>query len=103
MLKKMDDQGLKLLLLIELKFLIMMTRLQNITVAYQLLEVIVAGNSNVLQPGHHYQKFYSKRPWLPILISHLFQHGLFRFLAATHFALGVFWLGFHFFFISSSF
>ena len=35
-------------LLMEFKFLIMMTRPQNIT---------VAGNSNVLRPGHHYQKF----------------------------------------------
>ena len=35
----------------EFKFLIMMTRLQNITVT------TLAGNSNVLRPGHHYQKF----------------------------------------------
>ena len=48
---KMGSQDL--LLLMELKFLIMMTRPQNITVAYQLLEVIVAGNSNVLQSGHY--------------------------------------------------
>ena len=39
------------LLLMEFKFLIMMTRPQNITVAYH------SGNGNVLQPGHHYQKF----------------------------------------------
>ena len=30
----------------------MMTRPQNITVA-----TLLAGNSNVLRPGHHYQKF----------------------------------------------
>ena len=47
----MDGQGL--LLLMEFKFLIMMTRPQNITVACHLL----VGNSNVLRPGHHYQKF----------------------------------------------
>ena len=40
-------------MLMELKVLIMMTRLKNITIASQLLEVIVAGNSNVLRPGHH--------------------------------------------------
>ena len=59
----------------EFKFLIMMTRLQNITVA-----TLLAGNSNVLRPGHHYQNLNSinsRRPWLPILISHLFQHSLF--------------------------
>ena len=42
----MGGQGL--LLLMEFKFLIMMTRPQNIT---------VVGNSEVLRPGHHYQKF----------------------------------------------
>ena len=46
----MGGQGL--LLLMELKVLIMMTRPQNITVA-----TLLAGNSNVLRPGHHYQKF----------------------------------------------
>ena len=51
----MGGQGL--LLLMEFKFLIMMTRPQNITVACHYCEVIVAGNSNVLRPGHHYQKF----------------------------------------------
>ena len=51
----MGGQGL--LFLMELKVLIMMTRPQNITVVCQLLKVIVAGNSNVLQPGNHYQKF----------------------------------------------
>ena len=45
----MGGQGL--LLLMEFKFLIMMTRLQNITVACH------SGNGNVLRPGHHYQKF----------------------------------------------
>ena len=49
--------GQGLLLLMELKSLIMITRPQSITVVHQLLKVIVAGNSSVLQPGHHYQKF----------------------------------------------
>ena len=44
--------GQDLLLLMEFKFLIMMTRPQNITVA-----TLLAGNINVLLPGHHYQKF----------------------------------------------
>ena len=47
---KIGGQGL--LLLMEFKFLIMMTRPQNITVA-----TLLTGNSNVLRPGHHYQKF----------------------------------------------
>ena len=46
----MGGQGL--LLLMEFKFLIMMTRPQNITVV-----TLLAGNGNVLRPGHHYQKF----------------------------------------------
>ena len=46
---KMGSQGL--LLLMEFKFLIMMTRPQNITIA------TLAGNGNALRPGHHYQKF----------------------------------------------
>ena len=51
----MGGQGL--LLLMELKFLIMMTRLQNFTVSCLLLKVIVVGNSNVLRPGHHHQHY----------------------------------------------
>ena len=35
--------------------------LQNITVACQ-LEVIVTGDSNVLQPGHHYKDFTTHIP-----------------------------------------
>ena len=46
----MGGQGL--LLLMEFKFLIMMIRPQNITAA-----TLLAGNSNVLWPCHHYQKF----------------------------------------------
>ena len=46
----MGSQGL--LVLMEFKFLIMMTRPQNITVA-----TLQAGNGNVLWSGHHYQKF----------------------------------------------
>ena len=76
-----------------IKFLIMMTRPQNITVACQLLKV----SGNVLQPGHHYQNFNSinsRRPWLPILISHLFQHGFLRLLATTFLHQGYFGLDF---------
>ena len=51
----MGGQGLKMLM--ELKFLIIMARPHNITVACLLLKVIVADNSNVLEPGYHYQKF----------------------------------------------
>ena len=46
----MGGQGL--LLLMVFKFLIMMTRPQNFTVA-----TLLAGSSNALRPGHHYQKF----------------------------------------------
>ena len=56
----------------------------------------LAGNSNVLWPGHHYTwqatvmfcglviiiknfiSINSRRPWLSKLISHLFQHGFFN-------------------------
>ena len=48
----MGGQGL--LLLMGFKFLIIMTRPQNINVA-----TLLAGNINVLQPGHYYQKFKS--------------------------------------------
>ena len=51
---KMDGQGL--LLLMELKFLIMMTRPQNITVH----TTITSGNSNFLQPGHNWDIIYSR-------------------------------------------
>ena len=50
-------------------------------------DIMLTTDSNVLQPGHHYHKNFnfikSRRPWPPILISHLFQHGLFKFLVAT--------------------
>ena len=61
---KMGGQGL--LLPMELKVLIMMTRLQNITVVCLLMFcglVIIIKNFNSIG---------SRRPWLPILISHLF-------------------------------
>ena len=64
----MGGQGL--LLLMELK---LMTRPLNITVACHLFCSLVIVIKN----------FNSRRPWPPILISHLFQHGLFRLLAAT--------------------
>ena len=55
---------------------------------------LVAGNSNVLWPGYHYQNLIlstaGDRPWLPILISHLFQHGFFWFLPTTFFIPGCF-------------
>ena len=66
---KMGGQGL--LLLMELKVLIMMTRLQNITrqstVMFCVLVIIIKTFNSI----------NSRRPWPPILISHLFQHGLF--------------------------
>ena len=45
----MGSQGL--LLLMELKYFIKMTRPQSITIACQ------SCNGNALQPGHHYKKF----------------------------------------------
>ena len=75
----MGSQGI--LLLIELKFSTMMTRLQNITVASQLLKVIVTDNSNVLRLIYQcFKSIISRMLWLPILISHVFQHGLFKLL-----------------------
>ena len=95
----MGGQGL--LLLMEFKFLIMMTRPQNITVA-----TLLAGNGNVLQPGHHYQKFKFHQQQEALATHFDFTSfsakPFFRFLAATFFTPGVFWLGFHFFFTSSS-
>ena len=81
----MDGQGL--LLLIEFNFLIMMTRPQNIT---------AVGNSNVLRPGHHYQKFKFHQQQETLAAHFDFTsfsaQPFFRFLAATFFTLGVFWL-----------
>ena len=66
---KMGGQGL--LLLMELKVLIMMTRLQNITVACL---VMFCGLVIIIKT---FNSINSRRPWPPILISHLFKHGLF--------------------------
>ena len=77
-----------------------MIRPQNSYCVCQLFKAIVVGNSNVLQHGNHYQKFNSitsRRPWPPILISHLFHHDLFQILVCNFFTPVVFWLRFHFF------
>ena len=91
----MGGQGL--LLLMEFKFLIMMTRPQNITVA-----TLLAGNGNVLRPGHHYQnfKFHQQQEALAAHFdfTSFSAQPFFKFLAATFFTPGVFWLRFHFFF-----
>ena len=92
----MGGQGL--LLLMEFKFLIMMTRLQNITVAYSKPAtvmfcglVIIIKNLNSINSRmqatvmfcglviiiKNFNSINSRRPWPPILISHLFQHSLF--------------------------
>ena len=91
----MGGQGL--LLLMELKVLIMITRPQNITVV-----TLLAGNSNVLWPGNHYQnfKFHQQQEALAAHFDFTFfsAQSFFRFLATIFFTPGVFWLGFHFFF-----
>ena len=91
----MGGQGL--LLLMEFKFLIMMTRPQNFTVA-----TLLAGNGNVLRPGHHYQKFKFHQQQEALAAHFDFTsfsaQPFFKFLAATFFTPGVFWLRFHFFF-----
>ena len=87
----MGGQGL--LLLMEFKFLIMMTRPQNITVA-----TLLADNSNVLRPSHHYQKFKFHQQQEALAAHFDFisfsARPFFRFLATTFFAPGVFWLGY---------
>ena len=65
----MGGQGL--LLLMELKVLIMMTRPQNIT---RQVTVMFCGLVIIIKA---FNSINSRRPWPPILISHLFQHGLF--------------------------
>ena len=84
----MGGQGL--LLLMEFKFLIMMTRPQNNTVACQ------SGNGNVLRPGHHYQKFKFHQQQEALAAHFDFTsfsaQPFFKFLAATFFTPGVFWL-----------
>ena len=65
----MGGQGL--LLLMELKVLIMMTRPQNIT---RQAAVMFCGLVIIIKT---FNSINSRRPWPPILISHLFQHGLF--------------------------
>ena len=77
----MGGQGL--LLLMEFKFLIMMTRPQNITIA------TLTGNGNVLWPGHHYQKFKFHQQQEALAAHFDFTSFLaqpfFKFLAATFF------------------
>ena len=86
--------GQSLLLLMEFKFLIMMNRPQNITVA-----TLLAGKSNVLRPGHHYQKlkFHQQQEALAAHFdfTSFSAQPFFRFLAATFFTPGVFWLGYY--------
>ena len=66
---KMGGQGL--LLLMELKVLIMMIRPQNIT---RQATVMFCGLVIIIKT---FNSINSRRPWPPILISHLFKHGLF--------------------------
>ena len=78
----MDSQSL--LLLMELKVLIMMTRPHNITVVPANFKVIVAGNSNVLWPGQYYQKFQQQEALAAYFDFISFSAWpVFRFLAAT--------------------
>ena len=65
----MGGQGF--LLLMELKVLIMMTRPQNIT---RQATVMFCGLVIIIKT---FNSINSRKPWPPILISHLFQHGLF--------------------------
>ena len=56
-----------------------------------------SGYSNVLRPGHHYQKFKFHQQQ-EALAAHFdftsfLAQSIFRFLAATFFILGMFWLG----------
>ena len=57
----------------------------------------VKGNSNVLQPGHHYQKFKFHQQQEALAAHFDFTSfsawSFFRFLAAAFFTPGVFWLG----------
>ena len=79
-----DGQGL--LLLMEFKFLIMMTRPQNIVLCHSAFCILVKDLNTI----------NSRRPsWLPLLISHLFQPGVFWFLAATFYTQGVFGWGYY--------
>ena len=99
---KMGNQGL--LMLMELKFLIIMARLQNISVACQLLEVIVAGNSNVCNlVCHHYQiLFYQQQVAFGCPFWFFSQHGLFKFLTTTFLHYGCFgwnFISFYMFFL----
>ena len=86
----------------EFKFLIMMTRPRNITVV-----TLLAGNSNVLRPGHHYQKFKFHQQQEALAAHFDFTsfsaQPFFRFLATTFFHQGCFGWDFISFFTSSSF
>ena len=60
-------------------------------------EVILAGNSNILRPGHHYQKFkfHQQQEAFATHSDFISFSALpfFKFLAATFFTPGMFWLG----------
>ena len=85
----MGGQGL--LLLMELKVLIMMTKPQNITVACHYKFTV---GSDVLRPRHHYQNFYFHQQQEALATHFDFTSfsawPFFRFLAATFFTPGVF-------------
>ena len=85
---EIDVKSKGLLLLMEFKFLIMMTRPQN-TVA-----TLLAGNGNVLWPGQKF-KFHQQQEALAAHFdfTSFSAWPFFRFLAATFFTPGVFWLG----------
>ena len=61
----------------------------------------MAGNGNVLRPSHHYQKFKFHQQQEALAAHFDFTsfsaQPFFKFLAATFFTPGVFWLRFHFF------
>ena len=102
-----------LLMLMGSKFLIKITRPQNIAHlnvlwsdnlhqkfwSHQHQETLSTWNSNILQWGHdqNFNPIKHRRPWLPILISYLFQQGLLA-LGHSFFTPGMFWFRFHFFF-----
>ena len=83
----MGDQSF--LLLMGLKFLLTITRLQKLLLPANSLKWVI-GNNSVLHHYHHYQKFNSTNSRSPFLISHLFSMVLFRFLDTTFIPQGMF-------------
>ena len=82
----MGSQGL--LLLMEVKFLIMMTRWQNILLPATI--TLSSWQATVMFCGllisiKNFNSINSRRLWLPIFITHLFQHGLFWILGCNFF------------------